>query len=265
MTQNSAVITWTASSDNTKVAGYNVFVDGGKKNINLVTDTQYALSGLIADTVYTVEVQAVDEAGNTSGNAKAEFKTEKDPFAPTPDIVNKNDLKINIEAAEKLLAMADKYTEESLTALKSAYGAASEVYNDKDAKQAHVDEKNTALLNAIKDLDEKKTMTRVTEVKTMAAPTMEKVTTAKMMEKTTVRITDRRERSLTVGRTTGRQIPEMVLRPKKPAKTGDVSNLALYGLALVASAGAAGAGSETQKTAFVIIMTQKTIFDIITE
>ena len=49
----------------------------------------------------------------------------------------------------------------------------------------------------------------------MAAPTMEKVTTAKMMEKTTVRITDRRERSLTVGRTTGRQIPEMVLRPKK--------------------------------------------------
>lgn len=156
VTQNSAVITWTASSDNTKVAGYNVFVDGGKKNINLVTDTQYALSGLIADTVYTVEVQAVDEAGNTSGNAKAEFKTEKDPFAPTPDIVNKNDLKINIEAAEKLLAMADKYTEESLTALKSAYGAASEVYNDKDAKQAHVDEKNTALLNAIKDLDEKK-------------------------------------------------------------------------------------------------------------
>ena len=83
VTKNSAVILWTASSDNTKVAGYNVFVAGEKKNTSLVIDTQYVLSELSADTVYTVEVQAVDEAGNTSGNAKAEFQTEKDASSST--------------------------------------------------------------------------------------------------------------------------------------------------------------------------------------
>ena len=93
VTKTEAVITWTASTDNVGVAGYNIFVNGEKKNTELITDTQYTLSGLAAGTEYTVEVQALDAAGNTSDSAGVTFVTEKDTQTSTPGEDDKDDVK----------------------------------------------------------------------------------------------------------------------------------------------------------------------------
>lgn len=229
VTQNSAVITWTVSLDNAKVEGYNVFVDGGKKNINLITDTQYALSGLIADTGYTVEVQAVDALGNTSTSAKVKFKTEKDPSVPNLDIVNKNDLKKNIAMAEILLAMGYKYTEESLADLNSVYGDVLKVYNDKNVKQSHVDEKNSVLLNAIKALNEKKNDSGTDNGKVNGKDNRQK--------------RDKFDSEQNNEKTNHGDSSKI----QKAVNTADVSNFALYGLMLVVSTGAAGIALRRKK------------------
>ena len=89
VTQTGAKITWTASADNVGVAGYNVYLGESKVNTLPVTVTGYDLTGLTANTEYTVTVSAVDAAGNESARSEAATFTtlaaeeEKDNEAPS--------------------------------------------------------------------------------------------------------------------------------------------------------------------------------------
>ncbi|MBR4350497.1 MAG: fibronectin type III domain-containing protein, partial [Bacteroidales bacterium] len=69
-TTNSASVSWGASTDNTAVTGYDVYVNGTK--LQSVTTNSINLSDLNDNTEYTIKVRAYDEAGNLS-----EFNTEK--------------------------------------------------------------------------------------------------------------------------------------------------------------------------------------------
>ncbi|MFJ4616856.1 cellulase family glycosylhydrolase [Streptomyces sp. NPDC088812] len=68
VTSTSATLTWTASTDDVGVAGYDVVrVDGGTETRVAVSTTNTAtVTGLTADTAYTFAVYARDAAGNRS-------------------------------------------------------------------------------------------------------------------------------------------------------------------------------------------------------
>ena len=89
VTQTGAKITWTAATDNVGVAGYNVYLGESRVNTSPVTVTENELSGLTANTEYTVTVSAVDAAGNESARSDAatfttlEAEEEKDNEAPS--------------------------------------------------------------------------------------------------------------------------------------------------------------------------------------
>jgi bacillolysin len=57
-------LSWTASTDNVAVTGYDVYQGSALKST--VTGTSYAVSGLTANTAYTFSVKAKDAAGNIS-------------------------------------------------------------------------------------------------------------------------------------------------------------------------------------------------------
>ena len=79
ITTTTAKVTWTASTDNVGVAGYNVYVNDSETPVNgetLVTGTEYALESLTAGTEYKVTVKAVDAAGNVSEGAVYTFTTK---------------------------------------------------------------------------------------------------------------------------------------------------------------------------------------------
>jgi chitinase len=72
-------LSWTASTDNVGVVGYNVYRDGVK--IGTPASTTYSSTGLTAATTYSYSVTAFDAAGNTSApSTSATART-----APTPD------------------------------------------------------------------------------------------------------------------------------------------------------------------------------------
>jgi len=62
--QTSLTLSWTASTDNVGVTGYDVYQ--GSTKITTVTATTYAVTGLTASTAYTFYVKAKDAAGNVS-------------------------------------------------------------------------------------------------------------------------------------------------------------------------------------------------------
>ena len=73
ITQTSADLSWSASSDNVGVDHYNVYVDG---NLDGTTsNTSYSLTSLTANTTYDIEVTAEDAAGNVSTPATTSFTT----------------------------------------------------------------------------------------------------------------------------------------------------------------------------------------------
>ncbi len=63
----SVVLSWTASTDNIGVAGYVVYLNGD--SIGTTVDITYTVVALEANTKYTFEVEAFDEAGNRSEKA----------------------------------------------------------------------------------------------------------------------------------------------------------------------------------------------------
>ena len=69
VTLTSAKITWTASTDNVKMAGYNLYYQGEDQELTLINtagvieETEYTLTGLTPETTYQIVVEAVDEAG----------------------------------------------------------------------------------------------------------------------------------------------------------------------------------------------------------
>ncbi|WP_436761294.1 glycoside hydrolase family 9 protein [Streptosporangium sp. V21-05] len=64
ITGSGATLTWTASTDNVGVTGYDVY--RGTTKVATSTGTSYSLTGLTPATAYTVSVVARDAAGNSS-------------------------------------------------------------------------------------------------------------------------------------------------------------------------------------------------------
>ena len=157
VTKTGATVTWTASTDNEGVAGYNVYVNGTQVNDTLVATTEYVLTGLTEGTEYTVEVEAVDTNNNESAKAAVTFTTAKEPVTPEPTVVDKTELKATTAKADTALAATDKYTAESLKALQAVYDQYASVLNDENATQVQVDEANKAIAKALNALVEKKT------------------------------------------------------------------------------------------------------------
>ncbi|MEA2000291.1 MAG: fibronectin type III domain-containing protein, partial [Actinomycetota bacterium] len=65
VTTGSATLDWPAALDDAGVVGYRLY-DGADALIDSTASTSYNLSGLIADTSYTVRVEAYDAGGNES-------------------------------------------------------------------------------------------------------------------------------------------------------------------------------------------------------
>lgn len=72
-TQTTTELSWTASTDNVGVTGYDVYVDGQLNGST--TNTTYNVSGLSANTTYNMSVRAKDEAGNISGSSSINVTT----------------------------------------------------------------------------------------------------------------------------------------------------------------------------------------------
>jgi cellulose 1,4-beta-cellobiosidase len=68
-TASSVSLSWTASTDNTGVTGYQIFRGGTQ--VGTSTGTSFTNSGLAASTAYSFTVKAVDAAGNTSSASSA--------------------------------------------------------------------------------------------------------------------------------------------------------------------------------------------------
>ena len=71
--QTTIALTWTASSDNKAVKGYNIYV--GDTKVGTSTTTSYTATGLTASTTYSVSVEAYDAAGNKSAKVLGSFTT----------------------------------------------------------------------------------------------------------------------------------------------------------------------------------------------
>ncbi|MBN8465361.1 fibronectin type III domain-containing protein [Corallococcus exiguus] len=82
-TYDSVSLTWSASTDNVGVTGYEVFVNNGASASATSTTTSATVTGLAANTTYTFTVKARDAAGNRSA-ASAAFSTTT-PTRPAPD------------------------------------------------------------------------------------------------------------------------------------------------------------------------------------
>lgn len=67
VTSTSVALSWTASTDNVAVSGYDVYVDNAFQTS--VTSTSAAISGLAPSTTYTLYVVARDAAGNKSNSS----------------------------------------------------------------------------------------------------------------------------------------------------------------------------------------------------
>ncbi|MDN4165850.1 zinc-dependent metalloprotease family protein [Cytophagales bacterium LB-30] len=73
-TQTTTNLSWTASTDNVGVTGYDVYRNGAL--LGSTTSTSYAVSGLTAATSYTFAVRAKDAAGNISTAASINVTTQ---------------------------------------------------------------------------------------------------------------------------------------------------------------------------------------------
>ena len=75
-------LSWTASTDNIGVTGYQIFRGGTL--LTTVTTTSYSNTGLTPNTAYQYQVRAVDAAGNQSGlSTAAAATTPADTTAPS--------------------------------------------------------------------------------------------------------------------------------------------------------------------------------------
>ena len=74
ITETAATISWSASSDNIGVTGYNVYQNGSL--LGSTTNTSATISSLTAGTTYTFAVSAFDAAGNESSTDSVTFTTD---------------------------------------------------------------------------------------------------------------------------------------------------------------------------------------------
>jgi chitinase len=84
-TANTVSLSWTASTDNVGVTGYDVY--RGTTKVGTSTSTSYTDQGLTANTSYTYTVKAKDAAGNVSASSNAitvQTKAEDDGGTTPP-------------------------------------------------------------------------------------------------------------------------------------------------------------------------------------
>ncbi|MGE0088836.1 MAG: GEVED domain-containing protein [Bacteroidales bacterium] len=84
ITQTTFTLSWTASTDNVGVTGYEIYQNGTLKGTS--TTTSYSVTGLTAATTYSFTVKAKDAAGNVSAASTAKSVTTlaaTDTQAPT--------------------------------------------------------------------------------------------------------------------------------------------------------------------------------------
>lgn len=84
VTQTTLTLTWTASTDNVGVTGYNVFQ--GSTNIGTVTGTSANITGLSSGTSYSFHVTAVDAAANESASSNTVNVTTQSPDTTAPSV-----------------------------------------------------------------------------------------------------------------------------------------------------------------------------------
>jgi chitodextrinase len=85
VTTNAFAMTWSASTDNIAVTGYEIFRDGVA--VGTSPTTSYQFTGLTANTNYTITVRARDAAGNTSAQSAAlVVKTQANPDIIAPSV-----------------------------------------------------------------------------------------------------------------------------------------------------------------------------------
>jgi chitodextrinase len=81
-THTSISISWSASTDNVGVVGYDVF--RGAAKVDSTTATSYTFGGLSCGTSYTIAVQATDAVGNRSGTSEISASTAACPPPSCP-------------------------------------------------------------------------------------------------------------------------------------------------------------------------------------
>ena len=84
-------LSWTASTDDVGVSGYNVYLNGSP--LATTSDTSYSSTGLSASTTYTYTVSAYDAVGNLSEQSgSVSATTDAPPPSPSPDTTPPNTL-----------------------------------------------------------------------------------------------------------------------------------------------------------------------------
>ncbi len=63
---NQLNVIWNKASDDVKLVGYNIYVDGLRVNDYLIEETDFSIENLTAETRYTIAVASVDRMGNES-------------------------------------------------------------------------------------------------------------------------------------------------------------------------------------------------------
>ena len=81
-TQSTTDLSWSASTDNVGVSDYDILQDGSV--IATVSNTNYQVIGLSANTTYAFRVRANDAAGNQSANSNVENVTTDAPDTTAP-------------------------------------------------------------------------------------------------------------------------------------------------------------------------------------
>ena len=84
LSANRVDLSWTASTDNVAVTGYEISDDGVQ--IATTTGTRYSDSGLSPDTTHSYSVQAVDASGNVSNASNTVVVATPDPDTAPPSV-----------------------------------------------------------------------------------------------------------------------------------------------------------------------------------
>ncbi|MGF6327451.1 hypothetical protein ABH909_000329 [Pseudomonas sp. BS3782 TE3695] len=98
ITSTTAAAQWTTASDNIAVAGYKITLNNNAPFT--VTDNKHVFAQLTEATLYTIEIRAIDTAGNLSDPATSSFRTKEPLMANQP-----RDLRVTSNA-NKTVAIA---------------------------------------------------------------------------------------------------------------------------------------------------------------
>ncbi len=111
-TIDSAIINWTASTDNVGVSEYEIYNDTSLLGTVDGNSTTFTIIGMTANTTYNLTVKARDEAGNTSisSNSVIIFMDTEAPTAPTnleAIILSNNSVKLTWSASTDNIAVTE--------------------------------------------------------------------------------------------------------------------------------------------------------------